>query len=163
MIKVFRLIVILTALVSASVSFALQGKVVKIADGDTITVLTVDKQQVKVRLYGIDAPETKQDYGTKSKQYLSKLIFGQVVDVEDLGKDLYGRTIGKVYLDDQYINVRMIEAGMAWWYKTYAKNDKDLSLAQAKAKKQQLGLWALPNPIPPWEFRKTEKQKAVKK
>jgi len=163
MIKVFRLIVILTALVSASISFALQGKVIKIADGDTLTLLTVDKSQVRVRLYGIDAPESKQDYGTKSKQYLSKLVFGQIVDVEDLGKDLYGRTIGKVYLDDQYINLMMVQSGLAWWYKTYAKADKELSLAQAKAKQQQLGLWALPNPIAPWEFRKAKKQKAVTK
>ena len=163
MLKVFRLIVILTTLVSASISFGFQGKVVKITDGDTVTVLTADKKQVKIRLFGIDAPETKQDYGTKSKQYLSKLIFGQVVEVEDLGKDLYGRTIGKVHLDDQYINLMLVEAGAAWWYQAYAKNDKDLALAQAKAKKQQLGLWALPKPVAPWEFRKTEKQKAASK
>lgn len=163
MLKVFRLIVILTTLVSASISLGWQGKVVKITDGDTITVLTADKKQVKIRLFGIDCPEAKQDFGTKSKQLLSRLIFGQIVEVDDYGKDLYGRTIGKIYLDDQYINLLMVAHGAAWHYKQYAMNDVELASAQAKAKRQQLGLWAFPNPIPPWEFRKVKKQKAASK
>jgi endonuclease YncB( thermonuclease family) len=159
MTKIRYLIIILTILVSASISFAFQGKVVRVIDGDTIVILNIDNEQTKVRLYGIDSPESKQAFGTRSKQFLSKLIFGQVVAIVDMGNDRYGRTIGKIYLDDQYINLMMVQAGMAWWYKQYSKRDTELSLAQTKAQKQQLGLWIDPKAVAPWEFRAKKKDK----
>ena len=130
--------------------FALSGKVVSIHDGDTITVLQ-DKQQLKVRLYGIDAPELKQPYGKKSKQFLANLIADEVVEVEENGKDRYKRTIGTIYLNSADINAQMVENGYAWAYRKFSKK---YTPQESKAKSQKLGLWRDKEPIPPWEWRK---------
>ena len=130
--------------------FALSGKVVSIHDGDTITVLQ-DKQQLKVRLYGIDAPELKQPYGKKSKQFLANLIADEVVEVEENGKDRYKRTIGTVYLNGKDINAQMVANGYAWAYRKFSKK---YTAQESKAKSQKLGLWRDKEPIPPWEWRK---------
>ena len=130
--------------------FALSGKVVSIHDGDTIAVLQ-GKQQVKVRLYGIDAPELKQPYGKKSKQFLANLIAGEVVEVEENGKDRYKRTIGTVYLGNTDINAQMIENGYAWAYRKFSKKYVP---QESKAKSQKLGLWQDKEPVPPWEWRR---------
>lgn len=130
--------------------YALSGKVVSIHDGDTITVLQ-GKQQIKVRLYGIDAPELKQPYGKKSKQFLANLIAGEVVEVEENGKDRYKRTIGTIYLNGADINAQMVENGYAWAYRKFSKK---YTPQESQAKKQGLGLWRDKEPIPPWEWRK---------
>ena len=129
--------------------FALSGKVVSIHDGDTITILTQEKQQVKVRLYGIDAPEKKQPYGQKSKQFLSNLIAGRSVEIQEKGKDRYKRVLGIVYLDGQDINEQMVLNGYAW---AYVKYSKIYAKQELKARSQNLGLWR-DKPIPPWVFR----------
>ena len=130
--------------------FALSGKVVSIHDGDTITILQ-DKQQIKVRLFGIDAPELKQPYGKKSKQFLSNLIAGKNVEVDENGKDRYKRTIGTVYLDGADINAQMVANGYAWAYRKFSKK---YTAHESKAKSQKLGLWRDKEPVPPWVFRK---------
>ena len=130
--------------------FAFNGKVVSIHDGDTITVLQ-DKQQIKVRLFGIDAPELKQPYGKKSKQFLANLIAGKVVEVEGSGKDRYKRTIGTIYLNGADINAQMVGNGYAW---AYRKVSKKYTVQESQAKKRRLGLWRDKEPIPPWEWRK---------
>jgi ATP-dependent hsl protease ATP-binding subunit hslU len=140
----------LAILVIASPLFALSGKVVSIHDGDTITVLQ-DKQQVKVRLFGIDAPELKQPYGKKSKRFLANLIAGEVVEVEENGKDRYKRTIGTFYLNGKDINAQMVENGYAWAYRKFSKK---YTAQESKARKQGLGLWRDKEPISPWEWRK---------
>ena len=137
-------------LVIASPLFALSGKVVSIHDGDTITVLQ-DKQQIKVRLFGIDAPELKQPYGKKSKQFLANLIAGEVVEVEENGKDRYKRTIGTIYLNGTDINAQMVANGYAWAYRKFSKK---YAPQESKAKRQKLGLWRDKEPVPPWVFRK---------
>ena len=126
------------------------AKVIKISDGDTIAILQ-GKQQIKVRLFGIDAPELKQPYGKKSKQFLANLIAGQMVEVEENGKDRYKRTIGTVYLGGTDINAQMVENGYAWAYRKFSKK---YTPQESKAKKQGLGLWRDKEPIPPWEWRK---------
>ena len=158
MIKTFRFALVLLCLfLSTAIAQAWQGKVVRVIDGDTVIVLNIDNQQTKIRLYGIDAPEKKQAFGTKAKQFLSSLIFGKVVDVVDLGNDMYGRTVGKIYLDSQYINLRMVECGYSWHYRRYAPKDSELSLAQDRARQQHLGLWADPTVVAPWNYRKKKK------
>ncbi|MBM4070790.1 MAG: nuclease [Planctomycetes bacterium] len=157
----FRLALVVTFTVVVSV-FALQpstdppkpftGKVVGISDGDTITVL-LDKQQHKIRLEGIDAPESGQAFGTKAKQVLSDKIFGKEVKVVWSSRDKYKRILGHVYLDDKWINKELVEEGFAWHYVKYS-NDKDLAKAEKDAKEGKKGLWADPSPIPPWDFRK---------
>jgi len=135
----------------------IRGKVVSIADGDTITVLDADKHQHKIRLEGIDAPEKKQAFGTKSRQKLGDLVAGKDVTVQWTKKDRYSRIVGHVYLGDRDIDLEMVKAGMAWHYRQYSKST-ELAAAEAEARKNRVGLWVDPNPIPPWEFRKTKKK-----
>ena len=147
---------ILAALCLASVAAAatFSGKVVGITDGDTITVL-VNRAPVKVRLYGIDCPESHQAYGTQAKKATSALAFGKVVFVEAIDRDRYGRTVGVVTLPGKVnLNQELVKQGMAWWYRQYAPSSRDLPKLEDQARKAKIGLWSQPNPIPPWDFRK---------
>jgi endonuclease YncB( thermonuclease family) len=115
---------LLAALLFLSISAQPQtitGKVVAIADGDTLTILDDQKRQHKIRLDGIDAPESSQDFGSRAKQSLSDLVFGKTVTVTSWKKDRYGRTLGKVTLDGKDINQEQIDRGMAWFYRQFAK------------------------------------------
>lgn len=141
--------ILLLAMLYASL-FAFNGKVVSIHDGDTITILQ-GKQQIKVRLFGIDAPELKQPYGKKSKQFLASLIAGQVVEVELKGKDRYKRTLGIIYYKWQDINVQMVLNGYAWAYVKYSRIYVD---QEKLARDNKRGFWQSSNPTPPWEWRK---------
>jgi endonuclease YncB( thermonuclease family) len=141
------------------------GLVVAISDGDTITLLTEDKRQLKIRLVGIDTPEKKQAFGTKARDHLASRIFKQDVEVDLRKKDQYGRHLGVIYSGGVDINQGMIQDGYAWFYKHYAKEQpKEEALryakAEADARSKQRGLWADPNPVPPWEFRKEAKEEA---
>lgn len=136
----------------------IEGKVVAITDGDTLTVL-VGTEQVKVRLDGIDAPERRQAFGTQAREKLGELCFGKTVLVRASGKDRYGRTLGTVVVAGVNANLEMVNAGLAWHYKQYSK-DAELSRAEADARKARKGLWEDAEPVPPWEFRK---RPAVKK
>src|SRR3569623_29714 len=131
-----RLFASLPAFSSAA---TLQGKVVHIADGDTLTVM-VDHKQVKIRLAEIDAPESRQDYGQRAKQALGNLVSGKVVLVDDEGKDRYGRTIGRVHLGGVDVNADMVSTGFAWVYRKYAK-DPSLYALENEAKAARRGLW----------------------
>lgn len=136
----------------------LEGKVVGISDGDTITVLNSAKTQHKIRLAGIDAPEKAQAFGVRSKQHLSDLVFGKSVSVDWNKTDKYGRTIGKVVVNGQDANLSQVQAGLAWHYKQYEKEQSApdrSSYAQAEidAKARRLGLWHDAIPVPPWDFR----------
>ena len=131
----------------------LKGKVISIADGDTITVIDQNKEQHKIRLAEIDAPEKKQAFGTKAKEALADKVFDHEVTVKYKTKDRYGRIVGYVYLDNRLINKEMVEEGFAWQYTTYSKS-KDYGDLQAQAKKNKVGLWKDESPTPPWEFRK---------
>jgi endonuclease YncB( thermonuclease family) len=130
------------------------GKVVSIADGDTVTILT-DKKHIKIRLAEIDTPEKNQPYGKKAKKALSDFIFGKTVRIEIETIDRYGRTVGKIFLNDLNINKEMVKAGHAWVYVQYAK-DKTLFALEKEAKNNQSGLWALPEGerIAPWQWRR---------
>ncbi len=152
----FSLLLMIPSMLFAQV---LSGKVVKIADGDTFTLLVNNHEQVKVRLDGIDAPEKKQAFGNKAKQYLSSMIWGVPVTVKVLKKDRYGRSIGKVSTAKvKDVNLEMIKAGYAWHYKEYNK-DKSYASAENNARKRKLGIWKDKNPIKPQVFRKTKHKK----
>ncbi len=135
----------------------LRGKVIYVADGDTITVLDAGKVQHKVRLQGIDAPEKSQAFGTKSKERMTEKVAGKEVGVQWKEKDRYGRILGDVHLGKQDINLEMVQDGMAWHYKQYSKS-KELANAEEAARKAKKGLWADKEPVPPWEFRKKERE-----
>jgi len=142
-------------------SFAamIQGKVVGVSDGDTITVLDSSKKQHKIRLHQIDAPEKNQDFGQRSKQSLSELVFGKTVTVEVVTTDRYGRTVGKVLVNGVDANLEQVKKGMAWVYKQYA-SDPAYFDAEDEARKAKVGLWSQPNPTPPWDFRHGGKSKS---
>jgi endonuclease YncB( thermonuclease family)/methylphosphotriester-DNA--protein-cysteine methyltransferase len=143
----------------------IEGKVVKVSDGDTITVLDKANKQHKIRFQGIDAPESKQDFGQVSKDNLARMIFGKEVKVVWSKQDKYGRTVGKVLLDGQDINIEQVKAGLAWHYKKYADEQPPedrvtYAAAETEARAARRGLWQDSNPTPPGDWRagaKTER------
>ena len=137
----------------------IEGLVVGVADGDTITVLDQQKNTYKIRLQGIDAPEKKQAFGEKSKQSLHDLVHSKQVRIEYDKEDKYGRIVGKVTVDDVDVCLQQLVLGMAWHYKKYQNeqsvSDRALySDTELKSKSLKLGLWSDYTPMPPWEFRK---------
>ena len=130
------------------------ARVVGVSDGDTLTVLTAEKRQVKVRLHGIDAPETGQDFGSRPKQAASELAFGKPVTVREKDRDRYGRTVGEVILPDgRALGREMVQAGYAWHYVKYAPADRELAAFEAEARAAKRGLWSQPGAVPPWDWR----------
>lgn len=152
----FRIVfAVLFLFFSSSFCNEIFGRVVKIADGDTITILTNDNNQIRVRLFGIDAPETKQAFSKKSKEFLSGLIAGKDVLVKFSKKDRYGRILGIVYHNKTDINEQMVLNGYAWAYLYYSK---EYEKQMKRAKQQKLGLWQDKNPTEPYIFRKKLKK-----
>ena len=140
------------------------GKVVGVADGDTITVLDADKVQHKIRLTGIDAPEKRQAFWTYSKQSLSDMVYNKTVTVETVKRDRYGRELGKVLADGKDVNLEQIRAGMAWHYKAYQRDQsaadrQTYAEAENEAMAARRGLWDDPEPVPPWEWRRELREK----
>jgi len=153
--------ILLLALALAANAETITGRVVGVADGDTITVLDANKVQHKIRLSGIDAPEKKQPFGNRSKESLSELAFDKTVDVETSKRDRYGRQIGKVLVNGRDVNLVQVERGMAWFYRQYQRdqspNDRRLyEAAEDAAKAGKRGLWRDADPAPPWEFRRSK-------
>ncbi len=138
--------------IQANAPKTLVGKVVNVVDGDTLIIVDEARQQYKIRLEGIDAPETAQPYSTQSREALSKKVFQQEVKIKWKEKDKYGRILGQIYLDGHWVNNAMLEEGWAWHYKYFSK-DQRLAAAEVKAREGKAGLWASENPMPPWEFR----------
>ena len=135
-------------------AYDLSGRVVKVTDGDTITILDANQTQHKVRLYGIDTPEYKQPYSRAATKILADLVSGEGVGVDVKDTDRYGRTVGVVYRGNINVNLEMVKSGYAWWYKWYAPLSDELREAEQRARAEGLGLWADPNAIPPWEWRR---------
>lgn len=152
-------VVLCCGLFSCSVFAAsIEGRVVGVADGDTITVVDDERQQHRVRLAGIDAPEKRQDFSQRSKQSLSDLVYRQQVMVETGKTDRYGRLVGKVIANGQDVNLEQVLRGMAWHYKAYQREQSPpdrqaYAAAENAARASGAGLWAMPSPSPPWEFR----------
>lgn len=137
----------------------LEGVVIGLSDGDTVTVLDAAKRSHRVRLAGIDAPEKKQAFGDRSRQSLSELVFRQVVTVEYEKVDRYGRIVGKVKAGNLDANLVQVSRGMAWHYKAYEleQQPKDrlaYSRAEEAAREARQGLWRDPMPVAPWDFRR---------
>lgn len=145
---------------SSLVAETLSGRVIGISDGDTISLLDTRKGLTKIRLHQIDAPEKKQDFGQRSKQSLSELIYGKQVRIDVADIDKYGRTVGTIWLGQTDINMEQVKRGMAWVYVKYA-TDPGYFAAESTAKNARFGLWSQPNAIPPWMFRHPERANAT--
>lgn len=139
-------------LLTVNVFDTFQGKVIRIIDGDTIVVL-IDYKQVKIRLEGIDCPESNPDFGNAAKKATSSLCFAKEVTVVSTGIDRYGRILGKVYFENTCINEELLKMGLAWHYKKY-NADEDLAQLEYTARMNKIGLWSQPNPIAPWDYRR---------
>ncbi len=137
----------------------LEGRVVGVSDGDTLTVLDAQKQTHKIRLLGIDAPEKAQAFGQKSKESLSSLAFQKQVQVRSSKKDRYGRTVGQVFVGNVDVCLEQVKLGMAWHYKTYQREQTPedrvrYDRAESLAREQRVGLWQDHSPIEPSVFRR---------
>jgi endonuclease YncB( thermonuclease family) len=142
---------------AAKPHYTLTGKVVAIADGDTLTILDESKTQHKIRLAGIDAPEKAQAFGNKARAALGEKVFQQSVRIDVIDVDRYRREVGRIYLGERFINLEMVADGLAWRYVTYDKPG-EFTTAEADAREHRRGLWADPHPMAPWEWRKAKRQ-----
>ena len=129
------------------------GRVIAVADGDTVTVLDQNNQQHKIRLAAIDTPERGQPFGQAARDAIGTLCYNRFVTVRVQESDRYGRLIGWINADGQSINHRLVRDGMAWHYRQYDKSAA-LDELENEARANRRGLWNDPNPIPPWEWRK---------
>jgi len=133
------------------------GKVVGVKDGDTIEMM-INNKRVVVRLEGIDCPEKGQAFGNKAKSFTSDLVFGKEVSVNITSYDRFKRAIAVVYMSgNKVLNEELLKAGMAWHFKKY-NQDAVWARLETKARKSKIGLWSDPNPVPPWEFRKSRRK-----
>jgi endonuclease YncB( thermonuclease family) len=133
----------------------LVGRVVRVADGDTLTLL-IDRKQIKVRLTEIDAPESKQAFGQRSRQSLGDMCAGQDAVVQAAGRDKYGRVLGRVACRGVDANAEQVRRGMAWVFDRYV-TDRSLYALQNEARASQVGLWADKSPTAPWTWRAQHK------
>lgn len=152
-----KLLIALLSLLAVNASAeTLEGRVVGISDGDSLTVLTSIKLEVKVRLKDIDAPERGQPYRAKAKQALSGLVYGKSITVSYEKRDRYGRLLGKINVDGVDVSEALVRMGAAWVYRKYTQDTRLLAL-EADARAARRGLWARADPIPPWDWRRGEK------
>lgn len=139
-------------------------KVIKVSDGDTISVKklknnVLDGDLIKVRLYGVDAPEKDQDFGYESKKALMNYVSNKTIEIDIKSKDRYGRSVGILYVDGRNINEELLRDGYVWYYEQYDKNNERSRLLQENAMKNKLGLFSKKGYIEPWKFRKAKKKK----
>jgi len=151
-------------LFSLTLSFSLfahgetiNGRVIGISDGDTLTILDARNVQFKIRLAAIDAPEKSQPFGQRGKQQLSSLCYGKSASVKVVSVDRYGRTVGDIDCAGVNANIAMIQSGLAWVYRKYDKGYGHLYALEEEARNSRRGLWADSNPMPPWEWRKAKR------
>lgn len=161
-----QLVVAIAALTAASASLSqVQGRVVRVSDGDTVVVLDREYVQHKIRLAGIDAPEKGQPFGQRSKQALSACAAGETVRIEGAKRDRYGRLVGKVWAGDTDCNLRQLTLGLAWHYKKYVSEQSgadraEYGDAEAAARGRRVGLWSDREPMAPWDYRTSVRERA---
>lgn len=147
-------------LVTFSFAETLTGKVLYVSDGDTLT-MSVSGTKEKIRFYGVDAPESSQEYGLESKAFVKDRIDNKEIKVEITNTDRYGRKIGKIYYDGKYLNEELVRSGYAWWYQQYARRDMTLKEAEEYARVQKIGLWKSSDPIAPWDYRRGHRTESI--
>jgi micrococcal nuclease len=162
MFKSISIILFLVSLALAAEAWV-KGVAQDVYDGDTFK-LNENGQIIKIRMFGIDAPEANQKHGKEAGDALRELIDGKEIRIRIENKDVYGRTVGEPWLGDSVnVSIWMLKNGHGWWYKTYSKKRTDFEAAEAEAKAKKLGLWAEEKPMPPWDFRKQPKDNKKKK
>ena len=151
-VKRFALTVIWLFVVSGtSQAEEFTSKCVGVTDGDTISVMR-DGSEVKIRLEGIDAPESGQDFSQRSKQFTASLVFGKEVTVKVKESDRYGRLVSRVLVAGTDVSIALVKAGLAWHFKKYS-TDQELSDLEVQARLGKVGLWSMASPMAPWDYR----------
>ena len=154
--KVINLIIFIL-LFTIAISETLVGTVSYVSDGDTLH-LNTSTGKYKIRFFGVDAPESSQNYGLEAKSFVMDRVLKKKVKVEVVDTDRYGRKIGKIYYGNgKYLNEEEVRAGYSWWYRYYAKEEIALKRAEEYAKENRRGLWILSSPIAPWEYRNAKR------
>lgn len=143
----------------AAANDALRGNVLSVADGDTLTVRDGSGVTHRVRLVGIDAPERDQTHGREARDHLAEWVLGREVAIEHDKRDSFRRILGKVLLDGDDVNLRMVREGHAWHFKRYQSDQRwddrwRYAWAQWRAQAERKGLWSTDGPVPPWEHRR---------
>ena len=157
--------ILFVAGVQTSSAYELTGRIVSIADGDSVTLLDTNLRQHKIRLSGIDAPERRQPFGNRSRLHLGALVFGKRVTAHCPKTDRYKRAVCRIEVDGIDANLAQLDAGMAWHYKAYAREQRApdrrrYAQAEDRARDARQGLWADRAPMAPWDFRKARKTSA---
>ncbi len=157
----FVLVLVLAPSATAFTMAAFEATVIRVADGDTPTVLR-DRTQTRIRLHGIDAPELDQPLGTRAKRFTAELARGKLVRVEPTDRDRRGRLVAEVILPDgRDLNRELVRAGLAWWFRRDAPKDQELARLEAEARAAHRGLGVDPHPVPPWEWRRPPSKAAT--
>ena len=134
-----------------------KGRVISVADGDTLTVKAKEKK-IRVRLFGVDSPEKKQEHGKEARNFTVLMLYNKVVEVKVVSIDQYGRVVGDIFLEDgRSFNHEIVKNGYAWWYSYFAPNNKELKELEYVARSKKIGLWKSNNPEAPWKYRKRNK------
>jgi endonuclease YncB( thermonuclease family) len=156
-----KIVILLSLLTFVYVSWAQDHLVLRVIDGDTVT-LEKDGKIKTVRFDGIDCPEKSQPYGPEAAALITGLIGDHRVNVIENQIGKYGRTIGVIEVGGLNLNEALVSAGLAWVYDAYCKGRTcdDLRQLQAQAQKGRVGLWADPDPLAPWDWRRGKGRKA---
>lgn len=158
-------------LLQATVGFAqappLHGRVVLVADGDTVSVFTEEKERLRIRLGWIDAPELDQPFGYRAKQALSGLVFAKNVELRPFAKDRHGHLVCLVLVKGKDAGLEMLKEGFAWadsrdFPEAPPEIQTSYHKAADKAHASHQGLWIDANPEPPWEYRRIKQAKPGK-
>jgi len=159
------MLLLLSISINAEAVTTISGKVVSVADGDTITILSNNNRQTKIRLYGIDTPEKAQAYGKQAKKFTASLTAGKRATVKVYDTDRYGRSVGVVFVNGTNVNEELITNGLAWQYRKYCKAPfcKDWLKKEEYARSFAFGLWAESKPQPPWDWRKAKRGQSSKR
>lgn len=139
--------------------FDLRGRVVRVADGDTLSLLDASGEQHKIRLYAIDTPELDQAHGHAAREALSQLVYQRQVGAVVIEVDDYQRKVATVYAGELDVNLALVTAGHAWWYRYHAPHERPLEQAEQQARRQRLGLWADGDPQAPWDWRRQHRKR----
>lgn len=135
------------------------GKVIGVSDGDTVTLLLEGREE-KVRLFGIDCPELHQAFGRKAKKFTNRMVLHKTVALTRKETDQYGRTLGFIEVDGEFLDQALVRSGYAWHYRKFSSS-RVLDSLETEARLNRRGLWADPDAVAPWKFRSEGKQKSM--
>lgn len=138
-----------------------EREVLSVSDGDSFAIRTPNDPRQRIRIAGIDAPEADQPFGDAARAHLSELLSRTPLRIEAVKTDPFGRLVANVYAGDTDVGLAMVEAGLAWHFKRYAKDQTAAqraryAAAERRARAARAGLWAAPDPVPPWTYRATQ-------